>query len=384
MNLSAGKHKKVLFVATIHRHFVAFHLPYIKTLKAKGYEIHVVAANDGVVVPFVDKQFYMTIERSPYHFANLSAINYLARLMELEKYSLVTCHTPMGGFVGRMAARISRLKYNTKVLYTAHGFHFYKGAPLVNWFAYFPVEMFLAKFSDAIVTINKEDFELAKKIWRCGPQIFFLNGIGLDLTRLQMKEPEMNKNLRFELGLKDEDFVCIYIAGFTKDKNHLFLFRSFYDLEVAIPNVKIIFAGDGSYFDKMKNLAKSMGVEDRFIFLGHRDDVPSLIGLSNIGISPSLREGLPMNLLETLAMGKPFLASDVRGHRDIIQHGVNGFLFNPNNTTDFTKYAKELFNNLSLQKKMGLAASKSIEKFSIAETLPVLSNIYEEYISISC
>ena len=137
--------KKVLFVATVVKlHIMVFHIPYLEWFKKNGYEVHVAARNDydnkdECIIPFCDRFHDLPFERSPIRKNNLQVYKDLKNIIDTEQYEIIHCHTPMGGAIGRLAARSARKK-GTKVIYTAHGFHFFKGAPLVNWLAYYPAE----------------------------------------------------------------------------------------------------------------------------------------------------------------------------------------------------------------------------------------------------
>lgn len=176
--------KKVLYVATVDSHIKAFHLPYLKLLKDMGYEVHV-ATNCDEKFDNCKKKYKISIERNPFKINNIKAIIQLKKIIEDEKYDLIHCHTPMGAVVARLASKRARKKFGTKVFYTAHGFHFYKGAPLINWLLFYPIEWYLSKFTDTIITINKEDNELAKKkfIKRC-KNIKYVPGVGVDTKKL--------------------------------------------------------------------------------------------------------------------------------------------------------------------------------------------------------
>ena len=153
--------KKVLFTATVDSHIIHFHIPYLKLFKDKDYEVHVVTGEEGKI-PYCNKKHIINIKRNPYNFKNINAINELKKIINKEKFDIIHCHTPMGGVVTRIAAKKTRIN-GTKIIYTAHGFHFYKGAPLLNWMLFYPIEKYLSKYTDTLITINKEDYELAKR-----------------------------------------------------------------------------------------------------------------------------------------------------------------------------------------------------------------------------
>ena len=148
--------KKVLFTATVDSHILQFHLPFLKMFKENGYEVHV-ATNGDESIPFCDKKIKISFERSPFKINNLKAIGQLRKVINEEQYDIIHTHTPMGSVVTRLAAKQARKKNNTRVIYTAHGFHFFKGAPILNWLVFYPVEKWLAKYTDTLITINKED-----------------------------------------------------------------------------------------------------------------------------------------------------------------------------------------------------------------------------------
>ena len=153
--------KKVLFAATVDSHIKQFHLPYLKWFKEHGYEVHV-ATNGKEVIPYCDVKHQISFERSPLKFNNIKAIGQLKKIIEKEQFEIIHCHTPMGSVVTRLAALKAR-KNGTRVIYTAHGFHFFKGAPIQNWLIYYPIEKLMARYTDCLITINEEDYEFAKK-----------------------------------------------------------------------------------------------------------------------------------------------------------------------------------------------------------------------------
>ena len=195
--------KKVLFTATVDSHILQFHLPFLKLFKDNGYEVHV-ATNGNEEIPYCDVKHVIPFERSPYKISNLKAIKELKNVINEEKYDIIHTHTPMGSVVTRLAAKKARKRYHTRVIYTAHGFHFYKGAPLLNWLVYYPVEKYLSKYTDTLILINEEDYNLAKKKFnkRCN-NIEYVPGVGIDEKKFDfiMNNDEKNE-LRKSLGIK--------------------------------------------------------------------------------------------------------------------------------------------------------------------------------------
>ncbi|KAF0200329.1 MAG: hypothetical protein FD170_3587 [Bacteroidetes bacterium] len=370
--------KRVLFVATIDQHIIRFHLPYLKWFKEQGFEVHV-ASKGEFQIAFCDKKFNLPIERSPFSTKNLRAVKALKEIIDVNKYSIVHCHTPMGSVVTRLAARGSR-KSGTKVLYTAHGFHFFKGAPLKNWLLYYPIEKLLAKYTDAIITINTEDFELLKSRKFKSKEFFRINGIGVDNSKFKRISEEEKITLRKSKGYNEDDFILIYPAEFIHRKNHKFILDSVVQISSKIPQLKIIFAGRGELLEEMKKYTKDINLGKFVDILGFRTDITELIQLSDIGISSSKHEGLPINLVEEMFCGLPLVAAKERGNKDLIENGVNGFLFAQNNHTQFADYIVKLYKNKVMRIDFGEHAFQKAQKFSLENSLKSMADIYKQFV----
>lgn len=312
--------KKVLFVATVDSHIELFHLPFLKMFKEKGWETSVATESDKPI-KYCDKKISMPIKRSPFKLiSNFKAIRKLRKIIKEEKYDIIHCHTPMGGVVARMAARSAR-KNGTRVIYTAHGFHFYKGAPLHFWLMFYPVEWYLAKYTDTLITINNEDYERAKKKFgkRC-KDIQYVPGVGVDPKKFEKKMSAKEKlALRESLGLKADDFVLIFPAELSKRKNQTWLINTLKPVFDEKKNMHLLLPGKDSLNGKCQKLAKDLGLENQVHFLGFRNDIPELLQISDVAVSSSRQEGLPVNLLEAAFRGIPIVATDCRGNRDVCE-----------------------------------------------------------------
>lgn len=338
-----AKKKKVLFVATVDSHILAFHLPYLELFKQKGWETHV-ATNGKEKIPFCDHKHTICMERSPFRLNNLKAIKQMKKLLEKEHFDIIHCHTPMGSVVTRLAAKKAR-KNGTRVIYTAHGFHFYTGAPLINWLLFYPVEWYLAKYTDTLITINHEDYNRAKKKFskRCH-DIQYVPGVGIDPKKFDFKMTQKEKHeLRASLGLKDDDFVMIFPARLDKNKNQGFLIKCMPKLIKENPKIYLLLPGQDELNGKYQNLAKKLGVENNVHFLGKRDDVPRLLKISNIVVSSSKREGLPCFILESILTHRAIVGLKCRGISDIIDDQTNCFLVEKK---DFNSTILKLQNNM--------------------------------------
>ena len=214
--------KRVLIVATVVKtHIMQFHIPVLKLFKDMGWETAVAARNDyanpeDCQIPYCDQFYDIPFERIPFMPKNAACYRQLKDIIDQGNYQIIHCHTPVGGALGRLAATNARKK-GTRVLYTAHGFHFYKGAPLLNWLLYYPVEKWLARYTDALLTINQEDYSLAKRKMklRNGGKVYYVPGVGIDTTQ-NKADADLRKNKRSELGLNDDDIALISMGDSCK------------------------------------------------------------------------------------------------------------------------------------------------------------------------
>ena len=213
---------KVLLVATVQSHIAQFHQPLIKMLKEKGYIVHVCAKNNlkeknGLSINMVDKVFDVPFSRSPFSLKNIGNYKTVKEIIKKEKYDIIHCNTPVGGLITRLAGRKYR-RDGLKIIYTAHGFHFYKGAPKKNWIIYYPIEKYLAKYTDALITINEEDYKLAKSKFKT-EKIYKINSTGVNITKFKSKSSELEKNnLKKELNINENDFIIISIGELNTNK----------------------------------------------------------------------------------------------------------------------------------------------------------------------
>ena len=369
--------KKVLFTATVDSHILQFHLPFLKLFKDKGYEVHV-ATNGTEEIPYCDKKHVITFERSPYKLNNLKAIKQLKKICDEEKFDIIHTHTPMGGVVTRLAAKNARKKYGTRVIYTAHGFHFCKGGPLKNWILYYPIEWYLAKYMDTLITINNEDYELAKKKFskRCN-DINYVPGVGIDDEKFDIKVTEQEKEeLRNELGIKDNDFVMIYPAEVSKRKRHLWLINTVAPMLKEHKDMYLLLPGEDSLNGQAHQLIKDYGLEKQLQLLGYRKDIPKLLRISNLSISSSDREGLPVNLMEAMYSQIPMVVTDCRGNRDLVTNGENGFVIEPRDSKAFNEAILKLKEDKKLYKKMSLANKELIKPYMLSEVMKDMEEIY--------
>ncbi|EJR65185.1 hypothetical protein IIO_01369 [Bacillus cereus VD115] len=370
--------KKVLFCATVDYHFKAFHLPYLKWFADQGWEVHV-AANGNIHLPYVTQKYNIPLQRSPISVQNFHAYKKLTSIIHQNKYNIIHCHTPMGGAIARLAARKVR-REGTKVIYTAHGFHFCKGSSFINWLLYYPTERILATTTDCLITINQEDYSLAVKHRFQAGSIKLVHGVGVDIERYIPVNESEKEQLRNKNGYNFEDFLMFYAAEFNKNKNQSFLIQSLAQLKNEVPHAKLLLAGEGPLMKKCKNIAAQLGVSSMVHFLGYRNDIAPLLQMCDLAVASSYREGLPVNVMEAMACGLPVIATDNRGHRELIIHNKNGWIIDRDDIKTMSERINSISKSIKLQAQFGRCGRTIItSKYSVNEVLKEKKEIYTTY-----
>ncbi|MBJ8008170.1 glycosyltransferase [Bacillus cereus] len=370
--------KKVLFCATVDYHFKAFHLPYLKWFADQGWEVHV-AANGNIHLPYVTQKYNIPIQRSPLSIQNLHAYKKLKSIIHQNKYNIIHCHTPMGGVIARLAARKAR-QQGTKVVYTAHGFHFCKGSPYMNWLLYYPIERILASHTDCLITINQEDYDLAVKHRFPVKDIKLVHGVGIDVQLFTSVTEIEKRELKLQCGYKSKDFLMFYAAEFNKNKNQSFLIHVLAQLKNEMPHAKLLLAGEGPLIEECKKIATQLGVTNMVHFLGYRNDIASLLQMCDLAVASSYREGLPVNIMEAMACGLPVVATDNRGHRELIINNKNGWIVDRDDIKAMADRIKGISINPKVLAQMGQYGCTSIKnQYSVNEVLKEKQEIYTTF-----
>lgn len=366
--------KKVLLVATVQSHICQFHKPLMKLLTENGYEVHVAARDNlaeknGLKMEYASKVFNIQFKRSPFDPRNLSAYKAFSKILKENSYDIIHCNTPVGGIIARIAGNKYRKK-GTKVFYTAHGFHFYNGAPKMNWLIYYPIEKFMARFTDKLVTITNEDFALAEKKFKC--DIFHLHGVGANSARFfPLFEEEMKKQ-KEELGLSGK--IILNVGELLPNKNQKVAVKAMKKILEKYPDTTLLIAGNGSEKENLEALIKTEGLENNVKLLGYTREVNKYMQVCDLLVACSYREGLPLNLMEAMLCGKPVVASINRGHRELVEEGINGFLFTPDNNTELAEKVFKVFEaNTFDQSKI----IDSVQPFTNTNVIKELKELYQ-------
>lgn len=376
--------KRALIVTSVASMIQQFNVPNIKILQELGYQV-TVATNYEMPgnIPVRDSiELKKTLElnnvntlnvcfnRSPLSVDNRKAYNQLKNLINHGTYDLIHCQSPIGGVLTRFAAQKTRGK-GTKVIYTAHGFHFYSGAPVKNWLFFYPIEKFLSKYTDVLITINEEDYKRAQTFK--ANQVEYIPGVGIDLGNIQVNKEKVSK-LKKNLELSTDDFVLCSIGELNHNKNHNVVLEALSKLDNK--NIKYLVAGTGELKENLTKKVKELNLEEQVEFLGFRDDIYELLYLSDVFIFPSYREGLSRSLMEAMAMGKPIIASDIRGNKDLIDDKEGGLLFNPRNAAHLSEHIITMLNNELFRKTASTYNTEKVKKFSLENVLNKMSRIY--------
>lgn len=319
---------KVLLVATVQSHICQFHRPLVAMLHEHDCEVHVAARNNlaeknGLKLDFVEQVFDVPFQRSPFSPKNLGAYKQLKKIIDEGSYDVIHCNTPVGGVLGRLAARRAR-KHGTKVFYTAHGFHFYKGAPKKNWLIWYPVEKFMCRYTDKLITINEEDYQLARS--KFPVETCHIHGVGVSVSRYHPHSAEEEEALRKEESLSAQDFVVLCTGELNANKDQQTLIDAAILCRDRIPELKVLLAGNGPLEPALREQIAENHAEGYIRLLGYRTDLERVVPAANVIVSCSHREGLGLNLIEGMLCGKPVIAVENRGHRELIENGVTGYL----------------------------------------------------------
>lgn len=370
--------KKILLIATVQSHICQFHKPLVAMLHEHGCEVHVAARNNlaeknGLKLDFVEQVFDVPFQRSPFSPKNLGAYKQLKKIIDEGSYDVIHCNTPVGGVLGRLAARKAR-KHGTKVFYTAHGFHFYKGAPKKNWLIWYPVEKFMCRYTDKLITITQEDYDLASA--KFPTQVERIHGVGANSAKYRKLSEAECLELRHELGYADDDKLLLCTGELLPNKNQITAIRVMKALIDQQPKAKLLLAGNGPTLPELQAEVTALGLQEYVEFLGYRTDLERYANIADVIVSCSYREGLPMNIVEGMLLGKPVAASYNRGHRELIVPDVTGYMVPPADVDAFAEKILLLLNDPVLADRMGHAGYEKARKYTDKSVCIELKAIY--------
>ena len=371
--------RKVLLTATVQSHICQFHKPLVEMLREQGdVEIHVAARNNlaeknGLKLDFVDKVYNIPFSRSPKSTDNIKAYKQLKKLISEEKYDIIHCNTPMGGIVTRLAAKKAR-KNGTKVYYTAHGFHFYKGASKLNWMIYYPIEKLFSRKTDKLITIVDEDYSRVNDKFGC--PVYHMHGVGVNQSRYTTVSAEEKKQLRKEMGFDEDQKILLCVGELLPNKNQQMIINIMPQILKKYPDARLLLAGNGPEMENLEALIASLGLENSVTMLGYVTNLQDYQHISDILVSCSKREGLPLNVIEAMMSGNPCVLTENRGHRELVNGGKNGCLVKVNDNTAMTESILGIFGDPAKAQELSANAFEFSKLYSFENVKKELTSIY--------
>lgn len=363
---------KILYITTIGG-TMGFFKKFIEELIQEGHTVDIATCeSDKSKVPPCYREWgckihQISTSRSPLNTGNLKAIRQIRKIVQDNQYEMVHCHTPIAAACTRLACRKLRKK-GLKVYYTAHGFHFYKGAPLKNWLIYYPIEKICAHWTDMLITMNEEDYAVASQKMKA-KRIEYVAGVGIDVAKFRDAVVDKQKK-REELNVPEDAFLLLSVGELSYRKNHETALKAIALLKD--PSIHYIIAGKGGKQEYLESMAKELGLENNLHLLGYRSDIPELNKAADMFIFPSYQEGLPVSLMEAMAAGLPVVCSEIRGNVDLVKNGETGYLANPFDPNTFAEMIKKV------REKGGFSEQcmKEAEKYDITKINQKMHQFY--------
>lgn len=370
------KNSKILFLCTTDNMIWQFLIPHINDLLSYGAKVDCVCSKTGFWFDELKSKYNFNMidikmKRKPINLTNLKAYFSLKKLCRENKYDLIYCQQPTGGMLGRLIS--GRGKKHIPVIYTAHGFFFFKGNSFLKNFVFKTAEKYLAKYTDILITMNDEDFEACKN-WKAKKK-YKIHGIGLDVDKYT--DSNNLTNLKKELGISPEEKIILSVSEFIGRKNYPTMLNTVAQLFKQRNDFRYVLCGTGELFENMKNLSCELGLQDRALFLGYRKDINNIMQIADIFYHESFHEGLTMSIMEAMHFGLPVITSNVRGNKDLIDE-KGGFLTEPMDIDSQLTALNRLLDNQSLRLKMGKYNRNKIKDYYLESIRKELKNIYQE------
>lgn len=378
--------KKALMVATVPSMIGQFNMNNMKILSEEGYEVHVACDfHDRSIWPDESVEdllreleqlhipcHQVDFSRSPFNIRrDVFAYRQLKNLAENIRFDLIHCHAPVASVISRIVAH----RQKVRIIYTAHGFHFFKGAPLKNWMLFYPIEKFFARWTDTLITINREDYDRAKKKLNAG-QVEYVPGIGVDTAKFRPR-PDVRERKRKELHVGGNEIILLSVGELSVRKNQVAVIKAMSKVKrISHVPIRYYICGKGSLHEEYRNLIDNLGLSDTVELLGYRNDICELCAASDIYVFPSLQEGLPVALMEAMACGLPCIASKIRGNGDLLSEGAGGYLVGANDVVGFADRILSLAQDSKKREEMAAFNLRTIQQYSIENVQEKMRKIY--------
>lgn len=377
--------KNILIVASMGSMIAQFNMNNINILLSKGYKIHV-ACNLSEIDPMSEekrKKLIRFFEKNNivyYHidfprgigsiYKNFEVYKQLKKIFKNNEYQFIHTHSPLASIFSRIFA----LFHSIPIIYTAHGFQFFKNGPKKDWLIFFPIEYIFSIFTDLVITINNEDYQLAKKMKF--KKVEYVPGVGIDYKKIQ-ESKLISRISRKDLGLSKEDVVLLSVGELSNRKNHEVVIQA---IEKLPNNIKYLICGTGELNEYLQELVTKKNLDNRVTLLGYRTDVYDIMNISDIFVFPSKREGLGLAAIEAMASGLPLITSNINGINDYSQQGYTGYLCNPTDIDQFTEYIKVLSENENFRYDFSRNNVQLSKKYDLKNVDIKMSKIYSSFI----
>lgn len=371
--------KKALLASTYGDFFWSFERDNITTLKNLGYRVYIIAN-------FLDEKYnkhtkeieslgvkiiHIPFERSPFSRKTITNYFRVKKIIEELQPQIVDCHLAVVGVLVRLACWSKR---QIKVLYSPHGFFFYKGCPVLNSIIYRGVEKIMARRTDALIVINSEDYLNAQKMSVRG-EVYYVPGVGIDLE----KTMEPAGNIRQELQLEQGDMLLVSVGELNRNKNHIVVIEALKILsERGINHIHYAICGEGDERDKLSYVIKKYNLEAKVHLLGYRNDVVGINKSADIFVLPSYKEGLSVSIIEAMGCGVPIIASKIRGNVDLVENQKGGLLFEPNDEVELSRQIEFLIKNEEIRNEMSHFNREQSKKYSVGNVHKIMNQIYQD------
>lgn len=372
---------KRILVTSTDLMMIQFLVPHVINLSKNGFEVEIACSVVGNRIEevrqklkgYVNAIHLVRLVRSPVSPTNLKGYNDMKKVINSGDYDIIWTNEPVMGLTTRLAARKAR-KNGTKVFYMVHGFHFYKGTPKLNWLIYYPIERFAAHFCDKLITINNEDYKLASKKFHC--DVARIHGIGVSAECYHtISRDEKIQRLSAE-GMSGDEFIVLCTGELNENKDQKTLIAAAAKLKNKIPNLKVFLAGKGVLEEQLKAQVLELDLNDVVKFLGYRKDLFSLTPAVNMVVSCSHREGMPRNILEAMLCKKPVVATENRGHNELVDNEITGYLIKPGDSDTLAQKIYKIYSSKDDAVIMGNMGFKKVQSYTTSSVQNEFRNIF--------
>lgn len=367
--------EKILYCASTASHLCNFHLPYMKGLQTMGY--HVTACiNAPCNIPFADEVKVVPFHKQITSMENIKNIFRVYRFLRQEKYSAISVHTALAGAIVRAAVLLLPKTQRPKVFYTCHGYLFTNQNGLSKW-KYLLPEKLCAKVTDVLMVMNSEDTEIAEHYELYNHKygkLVSITGMGVDFSKFDIQQSKAE--LRTQYGVAENEILYVFAGEFSERKNQQMLIKVFAKVAQQMPNARLILAGEGTLLGDCKQQVTALGLQDQIIFPGFVANIPVLYSMCDVCVSASKIEGLPFNIMEAMYCGLPCIVNDIKGHRDLVVHNINGLL-----CSDEQSMAEDillLYQNSNVRNRLSMQTRQDVMQYALPNVEQVIMKVYKE------